>query len=407
MAQPTYLTEQSLLQTTPELQNLERQRQIADLLTAKSQQQPTGELISGRYVKPSWAQQIAPLFNAAIGSNMSNNVDTQQQALAQALRGKQQQETSGIMQALQGTPAQMYPQQSGPTPNGGNIPQQVQTPAQPGNQQQALSLALNAQTPQGQAMVAPLIANVIPKKTEMQQEFELAQQGGFKGTFNDYKNQITPYQKEELKLRQADLGMRGAEMNKGQIVETPQGVMLVNPRTGQTTPVMSNGQPILGKGNLTESQGKAAVFQSQMVGAQNELNDVYSKGFNPNSPISQTTTSLAGGMFNAATPSDAQRAKQAQNQWTEAYLRFKTGAGTNAHEIEANRQTYFPQIGDSPDVVAQKSRMREQAQNDISMAAGPMAGKMGVQSNTQENIPQQGNQNANISAWGKATVVGQ
>jgi hypothetical protein len=202
--------------------------------------------------------------------------------------------------------------------------------------------------------------------------FEAAKADGFKGSFTDYKNKMTDFQK-------AELGLRAAEANKGQIVETPTGVVLVNPRTGASTPVMVNGQPVLGKNPLTESQGKAAVFHSQMVGANNELNNVYSKGFNPNSPASQASTSMAGGMLNFVTPANAQQAKQAQNQWTEAYLRFKTGAGTNAHEIEANRKTYFPSIGDSAAVVDQKARMREQAQNDIAMAAGPQGARMGVQ----------------------------
>jgi hypothetical protein len=161
---------------------------------------------------------------------------------------------------------------------------------------------------------------------------------------------------------------------------------------------MQNGKP------LNESQGKAAVFHSQMVGASNELNNLYSKGFNPNKPQSQVTTSIAGGAFNFLTPAAAQQAKQAQNQWTEAYLRFKTGAGTNAHEIEANRKTYFPDFGDQPDAIAQKARMREQAQNDIAMAAGPQGSRMGVQSNpvAQPVIPAQ---KVTPNLWGPATVV--
>ena len=115
---------------------------------------------------------------------------------------------------------------------------------------------------------------------------------------------------------------------------------------------------------------------------------------------------MAGGIFNFLTPASAQQAKQAQNQWTEAYLRFKTGAGTNAHEIEANRKTYFPDLGDSPAVVAQKARMREQAQNDIAMAAGPQGARMGVQSNPIAPISSnQPAQQVTPSLWGKATVV--
>jgi len=230
----------------------------------------------------------------------------------------------------------------------------------------------------GSEYKAALVGNMIPKTPESVTEYNIAKADGFKGSFNDFKNQLTPYQK-------AELGLSGARLN----LEQQKAVF-----------EMQNGKP------LNESQGKAAVFHSQMVGANNELNDVYAKGFNPNKPQSQATTSMAGGIFNFLTPASAQQAKQAQNQWTEAYLRFKTGAGTNAHEIEANRKTYFPDLGDSPAVVAQKARMREQAQNDIAMAAGPQGARMGVQSNPIAPISSnQPAQQVTPSLWGKATVV--
>lgn len=357
MAQPASLTDQTLLATDPQALALSRQQQMADLLTQNSMQQPTGNLISGRYVAPSWAQQLQPLFNAAAGAYLSHNAENKQQALAQALRDKKLQEQKNIMEALN-----------------------------KGDTKGALGLATQAEYG-GKEFVPSLIAANIPKAPE----------------------QLSEKDKAELKLRERELGLRSAELGKGQVVETPQGAVLINPFTGKATPLSINGQPILGKGNLTESQGKAAVFHSQMVGANNELNNVYAKGFNPNSPASQAATGMAGGMLNFLTPSSAQQAKQAQNQWTEAYLRFKTGAGTNAHEIEANRKTYFPDIGDSPEVVAQKARMRQQAQNDIAIAAGVQGANLGVQPQMQQTPMQQApvqNQQA-PSMWGKAIVVGQ
>ena len=325
-------------------QALNRQQQMAAMLMQQNQQ-PQGQMVSGRYVPTSFFQNLQPVANMLTGAYLAKQGDTKAAELAQQLRAGKQTEQQSIMDALN-----------------------------KGDTKQALALATGSQYGAGKEFVPALVGNVIPKKTEMQQEFEQAKADGFKGSFMDYKNQITPYQ-------QAELSLRGAELNKGQVVETPQGVMLINPRTGATTPVMANGQPVLGKGNQTESQAKAAVFRSQMVGASNELNDVYAKGFNPNSPTAQVATNLAGGVFNAVTPAAAQQAKQAQNQWTEAYLRFKTGAGTNAHEVEANRKTYFPEFGDKPEQIAQKARMRQQAEHDIAMAAGPMGAQMGAQPN--------------------------
>ena len=329
-------------------QQLNRQQQMAQMLMQQNQQ-PQGQMISGRYVAPSWAQQLAPVANMLTGAYLTKQGDTKAAELAQQLRTGRNAEQAAIMEALN-----------------------------KGDTKGALGLATGSQYGAGKEFVPALIGSVIPKTPESVAEYNAAKADGFKGSFTDYKNKMNDYQKEELKISAGRLAVDQAK----------------------AAFEMQNGKP------LNESQGKAAVFHSQMVGANNELNDVYAKGFNPNKPQSQATTSMAGGIFNFLTPASAQQAKQAQNQWTEAYLRFKTGAGTNAHEIEANRKTYFPDLGDSPAVVAQKARMREQAQNDIAMAAGPQGARMGVQSNPIAPISSnQPAQQVTPSLWGKATVV--
>lgn len=81
--------ESQLLTTDPEVLGLQRQRQLADLLTSQAFNQPQGQMISGRYVAPSALQQALPMIQAAIGGFTNANLDTKQQQLAEALRGKQ------------------------------------------------------------------------------------------------------------------------------------------------------------------------------------------------------------------------------------------------------------------------------------------------------------------------------
>jgi hypothetical protein len=83
------LTEQQLLSTDPEVLGLQRQRALANLLTGQAFNQPQGQMISGHYVRPSALQQALPMINAAIGGLTNANLDTKQQELANALRGKQ------------------------------------------------------------------------------------------------------------------------------------------------------------------------------------------------------------------------------------------------------------------------------------------------------------------------------
>ena len=83
------ITDQQFLSQDPEVLGLQRQRQLANLLTGQAFNQPQGQVISGHYVKPSALQQALPMINAAIGGMTNANLDTKQQELAAALRQKQ------------------------------------------------------------------------------------------------------------------------------------------------------------------------------------------------------------------------------------------------------------------------------------------------------------------------------
>ena len=356
-------------------QAVNRQQRFAEMLMAQNQQ-PQGQMVSGRYVAPSFFQMLNPLANVLAGAYVGKQADTKAAELAAKIRENKSAKEQEITNLITGTP-ETTTELAGPY--AGNVPMPTAVaPATQPNLPAALR-AINTNNPYGAGSEykAALVSNFVPKKTDEMLNFEAAKADGFKGSFTDYKNKMTDFQK-------AELGLSGARLN----LEKEKAAF-----------EMLNGKP------LNESQGKAAVFHSQMVSASNELNNVYAKGFNPNNPAAQAQTSMAGGMLNFVTPAAAQQAKQAQNQWTEAYLRFKTGAGTNEHEIEANRKTYFPQIGDKPDQIAQKDRMRAQAEQDISMAAGPQGARMGSQRTMTPSAPVAPAQQTTPSLWGKAEVV--
>lgn len=119
--------------------------------------------------------------------------------------------------------------------------------------------------------------------------------------------------------------------------------------------------------DLTESQAKATVFLGQMESASVELKRI---GGDRSSLGTQLGVAMAAGPANMMVGQQGQQLRQAQDQWSEAYLRFKTGAATNRDEIIRNNATYFPLQGDKPDVIAQKARMRKQAERDLGMASG-------------------------------------
>lgn len=120
----------------------------------------------------------------------------------------------------------------------------------------------------------------------------------------------------------------------------------------------------------TESQAKAAAFGSQMQSASQEFDQIQKEGFAPGATTSQAQVELAGTPLRALADPLAQRAQQSQAQWSEAYLRYKTGAAATEGEVKRNISTFFPKIGETdPKVIEQKARMRKQAEQDVLKSA--------------------------------------
>lgn len=128
---------------------------------------------------------------------------------------------------------------------------------------------------------------------------------------------------------------------------------------------------------LTEAQSKAAVFASQMRSASKNIDAI--EGSNDLSKFgNQIDSVMAGGLTNMLSSSAAQKYKQAQRQWAESFLRIKTGAAANKEEVENNIKTFFPQVGDGPEVIKQKAEQRKQAEEDVIYSSGPAAAKFAV-----------------------------
>lgn len=126
----------------------------------------------------------------------------------------------------------------------------------------------------------------------------------------------------------------------------------------------------------TEAEAKAAFYAGNMRAASAVLDNLEKHGFDPTSKKGQIGTYLAGGLTNPLAGKTAQQARQAQNQWAEQMLRMQTGAAATKDEIERTVRTYFPAIGDSAAVVAQKRQQRKQAEQGVFAASGRAAGRV-------------------------------
>jgi hypothetical protein len=203
-----------------EQQQLNRQQQMAQLLMQQGMQQPQGQMISGRYVAPSIFQNIAGLANLYAGKSMAEQGDKQTLALAEQLRKGKEQETQAIMERLK--PRDVQTEMAGPYT--GNVPMPVGTQTLPPDIQGATNLALQSRFGAGKELLPTLINRALPepvKPTTDMQNYEFARSQGYKGSLNDFRNQITPYQQAQLGIEREKFEF---EKTKNAVKPLPEGL---------------------------------------------------------------------------------------------------------------------------------------------------------------------------------------
>lgn len=95
-------------------QQLNRQQQMAQLLMQQGQQQPQGQMVSGRFVPTSFFQNVAPLVQTYMGSRLAEKGDKQALELASALRKRYGDELTQYQNLMNPTQTEL----AGPTPTG-------------------------------------------------------------------------------------------------------------------------------------------------------------------------------------------------------------------------------------------------------------------------------------------------
>jgi hypothetical protein len=90
-----------------EQQQLNRQQQMAQMLMQQGAQQPQGQMVSGRYVAPSFFQNILPLAQMYAGTRMAEQGDKKALDIAARLRQRQGEDVKSYMQAMTPTTTEM------------------------------------------------------------------------------------------------------------------------------------------------------------------------------------------------------------------------------------------------------------------------------------------------------------
>lgn len=111
---------------------------------------------------------------------------------------------------------------------------------------------------------------------------------------------------------------------------------------------------------LNDVQSKALQFGTRMQAAGSVLDGLASKGVDQPGLIKRAADAVGmGGAANWTQSGEQQQVEQAQRDFINAVLRRESGAAIADSEFSNARQQYFPQVGDSPEVIAQKRKNRE------------------------------------------------
>lgn len=108
---------------------------------------------------------------------------------------------------------------------------------------------------------------------------------------------------------------------------------------------------------LNDVQAKAQLFGTRMQEADKILVDLQKGGKAFSTPGANTP--FIGGLVNTLNSEQGQMLDQAKRDFTNAVLRRESGAAIAPSEFSSADKQYFPQIGDSEKVIAQKARARQ------------------------------------------------
>jgi hypothetical protein len=165
-------------------QALNRQQQMAAMLMQQNQQ-PQGQMVSGRYVPTSFFQNLQPVANMLTGAYLAKQGDVKAAELVKQLREGKASAEESILNKMVGTPAQAT-ELAGPY--AGKVPMPIAV--QPGTAPDLAGALRDIRTNPygaGKEYTPTILKQMMPEKPSDQLGYELAKSQGFPGTFIDYK----------------------------------------------------------------------------------------------------------------------------------------------------------------------------------------------------------------------------
>lgn len=406
---------------------LQRKLKIADAL--KNVQAPQGQMISGHYVAPSWTQQLANAYGVYKGKKSEEEAikkygeyeQSKEQRMADALK-----KLGGAFEPKEGQVISQPSEIQGSTgeiaPNMGmvNAPPKMIQPTTTDIEKAFSQYATDIRDPK---LLASILTNKYEKMLKANEPVKL---GAGESVFSATGQKLFGNPKEGAKftnIQQDKAGnsfgfntetnqweqLPGAKMatenwsapykvggeyvqrnaNTGEIRKAygtaegdkpPAGYTWSTDASGQKTLNAIPGGPADKSLNPNKEQSDAYTYSTRMESADKIINDLEGKydPFSINIKTSGKTALIPGGETAAnkflLSPND-QKAEQAQRNFINAVLRRESGATIQPSEFDSANQQYFPQPGDSKEVLDQKRANRREAIEGLKRAAGPTGKK--------------------------------
>lgn len=178
-----------------------------------------------------------------------------------------------------------------------------------------------------------------------------------------------------LQKEQADAAARGFEIRERERPDGTKELIRIEKATGRAAPLDGSGttegpaNPFMTGGKMNEAQSKDALYASRMLASEKVLRSI-------DADVATNWMDKARGIvsdkigYNIRSP-EYQKFDQAQRDFINATLRRESGAVISDAEFDNARKQYFPQPGDTADIIKQKRANRMEAIRGIGAGAGP------------------------------------
>ncbi len=173
---------------------------------------------------------------------------------------------------------------------------------------------------------------------------------------------ITPYQAEQLKIEREKLT---AAQGDKKITPYQQAQLDLE----RKKLAMSSGKEKEAKPN----QYQAATFGRRLEAAEDVFQNLSAEGYDRTSKSQGLLSALPG----FAQPGKLKQQEQAERNFINAQLRRESGSAISTAEFESAEKQYFPRVGDTPEVLAQKEQNRAIARQGLMKEAGPAWNEVG------------------------------